>query len=343
MMKIDFIGKMALGILLIFILNCSGGKDRGPLDIVLQRDLTIGGPVEDEHQVFRFIISADIDKYGNLYIIDPNLKIIRKFDKEGKFIWELNRKGQGPGEFLRPIDIDIATGGKLYIADQNNKKIIILSEDGQFINEFKTKIGSPFRIDTDSKGDIYVFFIEKTKEHLIHKFSPAGEWLTSFVQGNKDEKNPELRRAKNSLYFCIDKDDHIFVVFQYEYRVLEYDLEGTLLAEWTHDLPYKPDKLRMEQPQPNAIEIKGDSITKGISTDSRGNVYVLWGCKSTEKGSLIDVFSNDGGYLGNFYTTIKPIHEGWQFFHIDRMDNLYIIDPIEEPKITRFKMQRIMK
>jgi len=57
----------------------------------------------------------------------------------------------------------------------------------------------------------------------------------------------------------------------------------------------------------------------------------------------ISVFGPKGGYLGNFYTTIKPIHEGWQFFHIDSMDNLYIIDPIEEPRIIRFHMQKVLK
>ncbi|MCI0470882.1 MAG: NHL repeat-containing protein [Candidatus Aminicenantes bacterium] len=332
---------MAVIFITLMLLYCSPGKGDKLIDIKLKRNITIGGSEDDLTQVFKFIMNIAIDKQGGIYVMDTNLSLVRKFDKQGHFLWELNKKGQGPGEFMRIVDLDTDEDGKLYIADQNKRRIIIYSRDGAYLNEFITKDGSPLRLAVDSKGFVYVHFIDKTSGYMLHKFTSAGEPVLSFLEaGNKDEKDPLLKRAKNSLNFCIDHEDNIYVAFHYEYRIQKYSTVGKLITGWKRELPYKPQSPYIYNPQPGWFEVKGDLIIRDIAVDSNNNIYAMWGSRASEKGPIIDVFNPKGKHLGYFYSGIKPAEE-WQFFDVDHQDILYIIEPLKDPKVYGFKMSDI--
>ncbi|MCK4978806.1 MAG: 6-bladed beta-propeller, partial [Candidatus Delongbacteria bacterium] len=67
---------------------------------------TINGDVEDELQ--SFVIQQptfDIDKEGNIYVVDIKSSSLKKFDKDGNFVTQLGRKGNGPGEFFMPMSV----------------------------------------------------------------------------------------------------------------------------------------------------------------------------------------------------------------------------------------------
>ena len=80
------------------------------------------------------------------------------FDLSGKFLFDINNKGQGPGEFLyiRNITADIAKK-HLYVASMGNK-ILIYDYDGNFIDE-NTKVSNPeyIRFENDL---LHVFLYE---------------------------------------------------------------------------------------------------------------------------------------------------------------------------------------
>jgi len=331
-------------LLTVFVItSCSGKEEYKPIDIKLEKDLTIGGSEEDINQDFKFILSANVDEQGNIYILDPNLSVVRKFDKNGQFLWELSQKGQGPGEFMRVVDLAVGQEGKVFIADQDNRKIMIFSSAGQFVDEFKVIDGEPTKIAVDSRDFIYVNFLWRLKDFLIHKYSPRGEKITAFMEARfNEEKDPFLRGVKNDICFCISPQDNIYVSFNYDYEIVRYSSMGELIKTWTRDLPQKPSPLKKYNPQPGWLEAKGDIIIQDIAIDSQGNINTLWGWLASEKGLLIDIFSPEGQYLGNFYSGVKPL-DILQYFHIDKKDNLYIIEPLKEPKLYRFKMLKSEK
>jgi len=67
---------------------------------------------------------------------------IMKFDRNGKFIATLGRKGSGPGEFIEPHCLAMDSAGRLFVADRSNNRIQILDQDGRFIAEWK-QFGRP--------------------------------------------------------------------------------------------------------------------------------------------------------------------------------------------------------
>jgi hypothetical protein len=69
----------------------------------LEEDLSVGGNVNDDNYYFpRGIFALNVDGDGNIYVSDFGNIRIQMYDKAGKFVRTLGRKGQGPGEFQMP-------------------------------------------------------------------------------------------------------------------------------------------------------------------------------------------------------------------------------------------------
>lgn len=324
--------------MVVLLMGCSTPKQEKSFKITLKEDLVLEDSDENEHQNFSFIRALDVDKKGNIYMVDKRKTL--KFDKFGKFLWALEQKGQGPGEFQRVVDIALSNDGKVILADQNSRKIMIFSDKGEFIDEFKIKEGMPFIIDTDSKGYIYAVFLEDTTGFLLHKYSRDGKLLNSFLEeGYKDEKEIFIRSAKNEITFCIGRNDNIYISCKYEYKILKYNTDGQLIKKWTRQLPYKPKKMKVVQPQPGWVSLDADQAVQDISVDSQNNVYVIWGCRPAKEGYIIDVFSSEGQFKGYFYSGVEPEEDvPFQFIHIDHFDKLYVMKSGAEPKVIRFNM-----
>ena len=54
---------------------------------------------------------------------------IVKFDKAGKFIREVGKRGTGPGEFDQPHALAFDSKGRLFVADRGNNRIQIFDQD----------------------------------------------------------------------------------------------------------------------------------------------------------------------------------------------------------------------
>ena len=59
-----------------------------------------------------------------IYLFDDRSKQILCFDDNGKFLSKIHSVGQGPGEYLYPVDMDVDNSGDIYINDPVLKRIM---------------------------------------------------------------------------------------------------------------------------------------------------------------------------------------------------------------------------
>ncbi len=114
--------------------------DKGPGLAALYRtgrarlvaDLVIDAGTLPEEAQFKVIGSLETDRTGSLYVVDMLSCDIKKFDRTGKFVKVIGRKGQGPGEFQMPYLI-AAGRDSFLVFDVLSYRLNRLDLDGNFI------------------------------------------------------------------------------------------------------------------------------------------------------------------------------------------------------------------
>ncbi len=89
--------------------------------------------------------------------------LVRALDLEtGKMLFDIGRRGDGPGQFNLPRDAVVANGGQLYVVDGGNFRVQVFDADGKFVKTFGAvgrqsgQFSRPKEIAADKQGNLYV-------------------------------------------------------------------------------------------------------------------------------------------------------------------------------------------
>ena len=130
----------------------------------------------DSFYFFRPVAIAYDEKC--LFILDSEAGEIRVFSKSGAFLYSFGRKGQGPGEFHMPSDMDIL-GHRIFVADGANRRIQVLDKKGSFIGGFSVPFWPQWILALEAEkivlGSLPSGF--SGQEKVLHCFNARGELL----------------------------------------------------------------------------------------------------------------------------------------------------------------------
>ena len=108
----------------------------GEITLDLEEDLVIGN--DDENYMFYQVSSLAVDTLENIYVLERGNCRIQKFDKDGRYLQTIGRKGQGPGEFEEPMRIIIDTDYRIYVEDYSRRIVQVLDRGGEFIHSIQS-------------------------------------------------------------------------------------------------------------------------------------------------------------------------------------------------------------
>lgn len=74
-----------------------------------------------------------IDDKGRIYVAESGRHRVSVFDKKGKPVLTIGKKGSGNGELYCPAGVAIAPHGEVYVSDNGNHRIVMFSPLGQFL------------------------------------------------------------------------------------------------------------------------------------------------------------------------------------------------------------------
>lgn len=150
-----------------------------------------------------------------IYVVETQRHDLAVFDSRGRLIERWGRRGNGPGQFNYPLDVDLGPDGRLYVVDSLNARIQVLEPDGTFVRAFGergTAIGSfqvPKAVGIDASGHVYV---TDARAHRFVIFDLQGRYLLTI--GGKQSAVGGVRPGGFLLPGGIDADgkDRIFIV-----------------------------------------------------------------------------------------------------------------------------------
>lgn len=117
---------------------------------------------------------------GVIYVVDSAQHQLNLYDLRGTFLRSIGKRGNQPGEFNFPGDIDLDAAGNLYIVDTMNARIQVLTPDGTPLRTFGERgtargaFSVPKGIAVSPSGLIYV---SDSTQHKLVIFSNEGEFL----------------------------------------------------------------------------------------------------------------------------------------------------------------------
>jgi len=259
---------------------------------------------------------------GTLFICDGSQLLT--FDAQGKFLANIIKTGEGPGEVKRFFRYKIKDK-KVYVFDALQKKMIVLDYKGKLIDEFLlNKIMGIKKILTIEQGHYY--FLNSKFPEEIYSEKEGVFYNRNFVMTYKGEgkatnsvhnfptgffKTRKSIGPIDSIVTLLVKDRFLYVYHGGDYKIKVLDIfTDKIVNEFGR--VYKSKKFYLKDASEEAKRELKYLIGRDLSDINRFYQYKdqLWVVTSTSKKDrsiLFDVFSLDGEYLTNFYLHYKFI------------------------------------
>ncbi|MBN2503266.1 MAG: TIGR03663 family protein [Anaerolineales bacterium] len=239
----------------------------------------------------------------------------------------LGASGTDLGYFNAPRDIAVAPDGSLYVADSRNHRIQHFDAEGNFLDAFGSfgtiddgtagngKLNEPWGVAVAEDGSI---FVADTWNHRVQKFSPDGEFQTTWGYFNQSTDDPYAMWGPRDI--AIDSNGNVLVTDTGNKRILVYDQEGNYLTQFGG--------------QGFAAGEFDEPVGLAVDPES-GLVYVADTWNQRVQAFQVDAF--------NFYTPVNAWDIiGWYGQSLDnkpyldaRNGQVFVVDP-EYPRVLVF-------
>jgi len=292
--------------------------------VLFSDTLSLGLEEGDEKLIFGGMLEIAVDSEENIYILDSRNFRVLKFDKNGKFLWKIGRKGQGPGELERPYKIKITSKNNFAVLD-NFSKIHFLSSGGKYLSTLKSK-KMIYNIEILNDGRILSCPFPIGRVGYTAEFwSEDGKFLSDFP--DKYFFGPKLPPGGGGVAGAgFNKcKDRIFLPLPDRYEIREYNLNGKCLRKIRRDFPLKPPRIETWE---SGFSIE-DSDTSGPSFIlNNGFIVNFLDLFRENSGTFLDFFDVQGRFLGSLKVKENLIE-------VDQKDNFYFLQYEPFPKIIR--------
>jgi len=306
----------------------------GEIELELEKDLVIGGEDVDENSMFRRVSDIEVDEEGNIYVLDSGECRIQIYDKDGKYLKTIGRKGEGPGEFQRAGRMTLDAKGKLYVNEY--KKIIIFEEDGTFEKNVNTDFHlSSYlvtkeenflgwsRIRTEKGNTLDVILVDSSGKRIdtIASFPDPSVVLTKAVSGGGAISVGGSPPYSPGLFFCPLSDELGIYGYSAEYKLCVVNSSGEIVHIIEKDEKRQPTSRKeeneyLEKMIERSKERGGIQWAMGdlrklhgfakykpffslIINDDEGNIYLAKpkSVVKEEEDTYFDFFNKEGYYL----------------------------------------------
>lgn len=233
---------------------------------------------DDENLAFNSPADLAVDADGKIYIADSRNQRIQVFDREGRYIRTIGRKGQGPGEFMATHSIDFDSEGRLHVLDSSQGRIQAFTPKGELVRTVPiSKLGvrqmrflrsGLMAVESNARGP-------KLAQLLGPELAPLRAFGEPFDYG--DELTND---AGNSWELTIDNEDNIALGFRLQNRIEKFSPDGRLLWRADRELNYSTKVVEQAKREGSGTHFRisyprFNSVSKGLAADGSGRIWVV--------------------------------------------------------------------
>ena len=298
-----------------------------------------------EYYIYK-VNTMEVDDDLNLYVIDSYEQTVTVFDKDGKYIKTMGRKGQGPNELYNCISLSIHNN-KIYLHEAH-RGIKVWDMQEKYIDYFRYKAMMGNNYDFFKAFDDYYLTVNyrlldrnNNREFVIEKHSldlksKTAIWKVPY----KDEIIGLFAPEK---YLALDSKKNFYFPESYDkYRISKITFDGKLMFTFGRKykrIPYS-EKVRkwleewysLSNRKPPS-KLRYPPIVRCIFVDDYDYIWVVVGeclhdsATRFQVESTIDIFNDKGEYLYTFKSPFlwsRGIMKNGRIYSLPTEDDLNI-------------------
>ena len=249
---------------------------------------------------------------GSIFVQD-GIRLF-KFDRDGKFVNNIVREGQGPGEITTELTNLVVMGNDVVLLCGPMSKIVHLDHEGKLMGEIVIEGRRPYKVisrhggkyllldfkvipigrkEGERKLDHYLFFLdEKGVIEPVSSSFPTQSYIRIRKLGGRAAATSI---PMTQLEFLGVQDRFLYISHTHEYLIKQYDLKNNQIRKtFRREYP----RARFEADDYRPFKYYNDVHRLAAH---KTNLWVLTSTFDKEKGILVDVFDEEGKFQDSFY------------------------------------------
>ena len=278
------------------------------------------------------VIDKIIPLKDRILIVDKDItQTIYIFDKSGKFIRKINKKGRGPGEYLSLNDVAVDVSNKrLIVHDDMAQKISIFTYEGEFIEKISLDfittsiaylgnnrlacycdyINNPNYSIRSKSPNLILFDLQtrKTQSKLFFNSTINRLGITGFIN------NLSSTYSNDTVHLIMPLNDTVYSI-----------CNNKVQPEYYVDLGVTP---QMRELQRTASSSK--SAQEASQEDSKPQYPVI--CNMLESDSVVYLFyrHNNKSYYGFYNPRRKTFKEGVRIWEKNTDNRIPVVNDLDK-------------
>jgi hypothetical protein len=314
---------------------------------MLEEELSIGESVGREEYMFSQVIDVGVDDEENLYVLDFLEAHIRVFKKNGEYLKTIGRRGQGPGEIQRAINIHISPANEILINDRGARHLHFFTLDGEYIRSvYQGRLSRPL-VDRQNNIVARQNIIDAAEvRFVLTKFDYELKELFE-IFSYEHQINPDIYDVyPPQCFWGVRSDDSIVWGYAEKYELQILDRNGQVVQKIIKDP--NPVEITEEDKQewiwfvfgdrgvPPGVKVnwkKYHNAFQFLNTDDEGRIFIqIYEKIADGPGYYYDVFDSEGKYIAKIPLKTRP--------QVFKNNKLYTIEEDEEgyQSVKRYKV-----
>jgi len=305
-----------------------------------EEEISFGGEEEGSGAVYKpgqYVI----DERNRVHIADAADSTIKVFDAEGRFLREIGRKGQGPGEFGAIFILGFCPDGRLLVTDSRNRRTSIFGPEGDFLGSYQWTSNTPipylvlddaYVVQESARDESGTKMFLKTYDFEGHEVKSWGEFVSPPMKsitrggtgGTVTTIGVSVPFAPHSVLTGDPTFMRVYHCLNDTYLIDVYDSGGQLFMKI--DRPYEHVPVTDKDKEEALAMVAGSSqgvkdlyedldwpkvktVTVRILCDDRGYLWLATHEERIEgdrKLTAYDVFDSDGIYDARVWLDAAP-------------------------------------
>ncbi len=339
----------------------------------LVEEMRIGSAEEEGPELFGEIRDVEVDAAGRIYVADAQANEVRLFGPDGRHVRTIGRKGGGPGEFQNVGGLMLDPRGRLWVVDQNLGRFSVFDTAGTYVTSHRRSTGMTYYTwpgGMDASGRVYDMDVVSGQDVLggrygLVRLDGAMQVADTFRMPKHQPESFDYQSANGQvrmrasvpfvpvLVWSLGRDGNVWVGLSDRYRIARIDARGDTqrVVEREHT-PVPVTSVEKDTAVARLVWFtrqggKVDasripprkSAFAGFWPDDSGRLWVLPFVPGAEQGRQLDVFDEQGRYLGRLPLPAKLTpHTPF----VAREDRVYTVvkDDDDVPYVVRYRIQR---